>query len=92
MNESEKEPRRIDDVLVGQLIQRVNDFIERYDRDMGALNEWRRATDAELKAQGDILRVLKPAYSGGKWVVGLIMIGSIGLAVKAFWSHISWHG
>jgi hypothetical protein len=88
---TEEEKRRADDVLVIQLSQRFNDFIERYDRDVGAINEWRRITDAELKIQGDILRDIAPAYSGGKWIIGLITIGSIGLAVKAFWSHLFWH-
>ena len=84
--------RRADDILVAQLSQRFNDFIERYDRDVGAINEWRRITDVELKTQGEILREISPAYTKGKWVVGLVAIGSIGIAVKAFWNHIVWHG
>jgi hypothetical protein len=86
------EKRRADDILVAQLSQRFNDFIERYDRDVGAINEWRRTTDVELKTQGEILREISPAYVKGKWIVGLVALGSIGAAVKAFWAHISWHG
>jgi hypothetical protein len=82
--------RRADDLIVAQLSQKFNDFIERYDRDCGAFNEWRRATDAELKTQGSILREISPAYTRGKWIAGLIMIGSIGVAIKGFWSHIMW--
>jgi len=89
---SDEEKRRVDDILVAQLSQKFNDFIERYDRDVGAINEWRRITDLELKAQGEILREISPAYTKGKWVAGLIATGSVALAVKAFWSHITWHG
>lgn len=85
-----EEDRRRDDLIVAQLSQKFNDFIERYDRDVGALNEWRKNTDAELDAQGVILRDISPAYARGKWVVGLIMVGSIGVAIKEFWSHINW--
>jgi hypothetical protein len=87
---TDEEKRRMDDILVIQLKQKFEDFIERYDRDQGALNEWRRTTETELNEQGEILRSMKPAYNGGKWIVGLIMVGSIGLAVKAFWSHLTW--
>lgn len=82
------EPRRSDDFIVAQLSQRFNDFIERYDRDVGALNQWRKTTDDELKTQGNILRDISPAYTRGKWIVGVIMVGSIGIAVKQFWAHI----
>ncbi len=88
----EEDSRRKDDIMVAQLIQRFNDFTERYDRDTGALNEWRRTTDLEIGKQGDILREISPAYTKGKWIAGLIAVGSVGVAVKAFWSHITWHG
>jgi hypothetical protein len=81
---------RKDDLIVAALSQKFNDFIERYDRDVGALNEWRKNTDNELKTQGVILRDISPAYTRGKWIVGLITIGSIGVAVKTFWAHITW--
>lgn len=81
---------RKDDIIVAALSQKFNDFIERYDRDVGALNEWRRSTDKELDAQGNILRDISPAYARGKWIVGLIMVGSIGVAIKSFWAHIAW--
>lgn len=90
MNEEEQK-RRVDDILVAQLSQRFNDFIERYDRDVGALNEWRQSTDKELGTQGDILRKMSPAYNGGKWVLGLLTAGSIAIAIKTFWGHILWH-
>lgn len=88
MNDEDK--RRADDILVAQLSQRFNDFIERYDRDVGALNEWRGRTDKTLKDQDDILKDISPAYAKGKWVAGLVMVGSIAMAVKAFWSHLLW--
>lgn len=81
--------RKSDESII-LLTQRFNDFIERYDRDCGVSIEWRRVTELELKTQGEILRDIAPAYNRGKWVVGLIMIGSIGLAVKAFWNHLAW--
>ena len=90
MTYEEESKKRKDDILVAQLSQKFNDFIERYDRDMGALNEWRRATDAELKSQGDILRDISPAYNRGKWIVGVIMVGSLGMAVQEFWKHCTW--
>lgn len=82
--------RRKDDLIVAQLSQKFNDFLERYDRDSGANNEWRRVTDLELKLQGEILREISPAYTRGKWIAGLIMVGSIGVAIKGFWAHIMW--
>ena len=87
---SEEDKRRSDDILVAQLIQRFNDFVERYDRDQGAMNEWKRVTEVELKFQGEVLRDISPAYNRGKWVVGIIMVGSLGIAVKEFWAHCTW--
>jgi hypothetical protein len=87
---SEEEHLRKNDVAIEILTQRFNDFIERYDRDCGASQEWRRTTEKILKEQSDILLEISPAYNRGKWVVGLIMIGSVGLAVKAFWQHVKW--
>ncbi len=93
---TEDDKRRQDDIIVAQLSQRFNDFVERYDRDCGAVNErdrvskeWRDKVDFELKSQSKILEEISPAYNRGKWVVGLIMIGSIGIAIKQFWAHIS---
>jgi len=85
---SQEDHERKNDVLMAALSQRFNDFIERYDRDCGADNEWRRTVDVELKTQGDILREISPAYNRGKWIVGVILVGSLGLAVKEFWRHI----
>lgn len=87
---SDEDKRRSDDIVIAQLSQRFSDFVERYDRDVGAMNEWKRATDAELKFQGDILRDISPAYNRGKWIVGVIMLGSVGIAVKEFWAHCTW--
>jgi hypothetical protein len=84
----EEDMRRKNDLAIEILTQRFNDFIERYDRDCGASGEWRRNTEKILKYQSDILLEISPAYNRGKWVVGLIMIGSVGLAVKSFWNHI----
>jgi hypothetical protein len=84
----DSERRHSDGVLIA-LTQRFNDFIERYDRDCGANGEWRRMVDQSLKEQSQALSEISPAYAKGKWVVGLIAIGSIALAVKAFWSHIA---
>lgn len=84
------EMRRADDVIITELSTKFDDFIERYDRDCGALNEWRRTVDIELKSHGDILREISPAYNRGKWIAGIITLGSIGVAVKAFWSHFKW--
>jgi hypothetical protein len=80
--------RHSDGVLIA-LTQRFNDFIERYDRDCGANSEWRRMVEATLKEQSLSLSEISPAYIKGKWIVGLITIGSIALAVKAFWSHVA---
>lgn len=87
---AEEEKRRADDILVIQLSQKFNDFIERYDRDVGGLNQWKSSVDRELKDQSKILNEISPAYNRGKWIVALIMMGSIGAAVKALWSHIAW--
>ena len=83
-----EDERRKDDVMVAQLSQKFSDFIERYDRDCGGMNEWRRTVELELKTQGEILREISPAYTRGKWIVGTIMVGSIATAVKEFWRHI----
>jgi hypothetical protein len=81
--------RRKDDVIIAQLSQRFQDFVERYDRDCGGMNEWRRTVELELKTQGEILREISPAYTRGKWIVGIIMVGSLGIAVKEFWRHVA---
>jgi hypothetical protein len=99
MNEDDK--RRADDILVAQLSQRFNDFIERYDRDCGADNEreriareennkWKEKMEIEMKAQSKILEEISPAYMKGKWIVGIVMVGSIGIAIKEFWNHVLW--
>ena len=82
--------RRHSDAVLVALTQRFNDFIERYDRDCGANGEWRRTVDATLKEQSQALSELSPAYAKGKWVVGLVVLGSIALAVKSFWAHLMW--
>jgi hypothetical protein len=90
--------RKNDDLIVS-VNQKLNDFVERSDRDVGAMNErknieretlmkWMESTDASLKSQGEILNVLSPIYIKGKAVLWVIVIGSIGLAIKSFWSHI----
>ncbi len=81
---------RKNDIELAVLAKEFHDFVERYDRDMGASQEWRRTTEKVLKEQSDILTEISPAYNRGKWVVGLVMIGSIGLAIKSFWSHLTW--
>jgi hypothetical protein len=85
-----EEYTRKNDLAIEVLAQRFNDFMERYDRDCGANNEWRRVTELTLKEQSVILTEISPAYNRGKWVVGLVMIGSVGMAIKAFWQHILW--
>ena len=80
--------RRHTDTVVIALSQRFNDFVERYDRDCGAQNEWRRAVELKIEKQSEMLNEISPAYAKGKWVASLIMIGSVALAVKAFWNHI----
>lgn len=84
------EHRREDDRTISALSQRIYDFIERYDRDVGELNGWRRMIEMKLETQGEILREISPAYAKGKWIVGIVMLGSIGIAVKSFWSHLLW--
>lgn len=91
MSEDFHGDNRRDDRMMVALNQKFSDFVERYDRDVGALNEWRKTVDKKQSDQGDILRDIAPAYRRGLWVVGLITCGSIGMAVKAFWSHISFH-
>jgi hypothetical protein len=84
--------RRHSDSVMIALNQRFIDFVERYDRDTGALNEWRRQIDSTLREQDIILKEINPAYRRGLWVFGLIVIASIGVAVKEFWNHITWNG
>jgi hypothetical protein len=86
----EEEFRRKSDVAIALLSQRFDDFMKLYQRDQGAYEEWRRTVDLKLADQGDILRAISPAYAGGKWIVGLIMVGSIAIAVKEFWTHVAW--
>jgi hypothetical protein len=87
---TEDEYRRKSDDAIIILTQRFNDFVERYDRDMGANNEWKRTTELELHSQSAALAEISPAYARGKWVIGLITVGSIGVAIKSFWSHLFW--
>jgi hypothetical protein len=90
LNPNQDLNRRHTDSMMVALNQRFNDFVERYDRDVGALGEWRRNVDIKIDDHGKILAEISPAYFRGKWVVALAMIGSVGLAVKAFWAHIKW--
>jgi hypothetical protein len=90
VNPHQDQDRRHSDGMIIALNQRFNDFIERYDRDTGANNEWRRTVEIKMDEHGKILADINPAYLKGKWIIGLIMVGSIGLAVHAFWSHITW--
>ena len=80
--------RRHSDAVVIALSQRFNDFVERYDRDCGASSEWRKNVEATLKEQSKSLDEISPAYSKGKWVFALVVMGSIAIAVKSFWSHV----
>jgi hypothetical protein len=81
--------QRKSDLELTALSQKFSDFVERYDRDVGALSEWRRMKDAEIIEHAKVLSEISPAYARGKWVAMLVAVGSVGLAVKTFWSHIS---
>jgi hypothetical protein len=80
--------QRKSDLELTSLSQKFADFVERYDRDCGASGEWRRTVEMMLKEHGAMLSDITPAYTRGKWIAGIIAIGSIGIAVKTFWSHI----
>ena len=80
--------RRHSDSIVIALSQKFNDFVERYDRDCGTNSEWRRTVELKIEKQSELLNEISPAYTKGKWIIGLIVVGSVAIAVKAFWDHI----
>jgi hypothetical protein len=83
--------RRHDSGSLLILGQKFTDFVERYDRDMGASNEWRRTVEIQIKGNSELLAEIAPSYVRGKWIIGIILIGSIGLGVSTFWAHFTWH-
>lgn len=42
----------------------------------------------KIKDNSEILGEIAPNYRRGMWVVGAIIVGSVGYLVKAFWSHV----
>lgn len=83
--------RRRDDILMAELSTRFKDFIERYERDWKHTQDWRKAHWEIMEEHGKLLSEMAPVYRKSMWFVGALVLGTIGVAIKAFWSHISWN-
>ena len=86
-----EDPRRRDDVSIAVLAQEFHDFIKRYDQDWTHTQAWRKQHDDILKNHGDLLAEIAPNYKRGMLVISAVVLGSIAIAIKAFWNHFHWN-
>lgn len=84
------EDMRKDDVIIERLDQKFTDFLERYEKDWQHTQTWRNYHDKMIKEHGDFINDFRPIYRRGLLAVGLIVTGSIAIAVKTFWNHVGW--
>lgn len=87
MNEPE---RRREDSQIGALRQELHDFIGRYERDSSAAADDRKEVLRVINSHDAFIRDIKPVYNRTMMGLGAIILGSIGIAVHSFWSHIKW--
>jgi len=81
---------RKDDVILERLDQKFTDFLERYEKDWQQTQNWRKYHHDLLSEHSDFINDFRPVYKRVLIAVGLILSGSVGLGIKAFWNHIDW--
>lgn len=82
--------RRSGDNNVIELKTQFKDFMDRYQRDQSEAQSWRIDTTQRLKVHCDFINEVSPIYKTLCKVLGIVAIASLGIAVAAFWAHITW--
>ena len=85
------DPRRKDDVSIAMVALQLDNFIERYDRDLKETKDWRDKYEVIQQQHTNVLNEIAPNFRRGIWVFCLIVVGSIGIIVTKFWNHIAWN-
>lgn len=82
---------RQDDIAIAKLAVQFENFTDRYDRDLTETKEWRVSYEKVQKEHTELLAEIAPNYRRGMWVIGLIIVGSVGALIKFISSHFSWN-
>lgn len=82
--------RRHNDVEIAEFKVMLKNHIERYERDYEYTQKWRNNLSEILQEHTLFINELKPAYKRGIYLVGGLIVGSLTLAIKEFWGHITW--
>lgn len=90
MTDDEHEYRRKNDVIVQKIQTTLDDFIQRYERDLNAQNVKLTEILITIKAHDEFIKDIKPVYTRGMIALGAGALGTIGLAVNWLWHHIHW--
>lgn len=84
-----EERRQLDPILI-ELRTRFQDFTERYERDSTQTELWRVDTTKRLKIHCDFINDVSPIYKRLCWILGVAAVASVGIAIKALWTHVHW--
>lgn len=83
-------PRRSDDIAIAELVVKLQDFVERYERDWQHTQEWRAAHWKVIDDNSKLLNEIAPNYRRGILVVSTIFVGTIAYVLKALLGHFTW--
>lgn len=92
MTDDEHEYRRKNDVTVTRLQTTLDDFVDRYERDLKGQNISLAEILITIKSHDEFIKDIKPVYAKGMIALGAGALGTIGVAVNWFWHHFKWGG
>jgi hypothetical protein len=90
MMDDEHEYRRKNDVIVTKLQTTLDDFVQRYERDMELQNSDLSKILLTIKSHDEFIRDIKPVYAKGMMALGAAALGTVGICVHWFWGHVKW--
>jgi len=92
---SQEDSRRRNDVLVGELIGKFDQFMKEYERDIEESNNRRVNIENRLSAIESFLEEIKSPHKVIVWLIRIISIAAIGVLVTGlfnyFNSHFKWN-
>lgn len=90
MTDDEHEYRRKNDVIVTRLQATLDDFVQRYERDIKLQNIEIAKIIETIQSHDEFIRDIKPIYAKGMMAMGAAVLGAIGIAVHWLFGHIKW--
>lgn len=77
-------------MAIAELAVKFKDFSDRYERDTLKAETDRKELLDIVKSHDDFIRQIRPMYTKGTIALGAFVLGSIGIATHALWSHFIW--